>query len=64
MKFPSIFGLKNREFSCFDKDGNELGLFEYANHERFIALKNPQVPSLAYKGDEEVEKMTIDPINR
>ena len=60
-EIPEHFRIEEQGIRCFDKDGNELGLFEYANHERFIALKNPQVPSLAYKGDEEVEKMTIDP---
>lgn len=60
-EIPEHFQIEEQGIRCFDKDGNELGLFEYANHERFIALKNPQVPSLAYKGDEEVEKMTIDP---
>ena len=48
-EIPEYYQIEEQGIRCFDKDGKELGLFEYASHERFIALKNPQVPSLAYK---------------
>lgn len=58
---PEHFQIETEGVRCFDKEGKELGLFEYAGHERFIALKNPAVPSLAPKEMPSVKTMTIDP---
>lgn len=58
---PQYFQIEAEGIRCFDENGKELGLFEYANHERFIALKNPSVPSLAPKESIKVNKMDIDP---
>lgn len=58
---PEHFQIETEGVRCFDGDGKELGLFEYANHERFVALKNPAVPSLAPKEQLSVNSMEIDP---
>lgn len=58
---PEHFQIETEGIRCFDIDGKELGLFEYANHERFVALKNPAVPSLAPKELPSVDEMVIDP---
>lgn len=58
---PEHFQIETEGIRCFDIDGKELGLFEYANHERFVALKNSAVPSLAPNELPSVNAMVIDP---
>lgn len=58
---PEHFQIETEGIRCYDIDGKELGLFEYVNHERFVALKNPSVPSLAPKELPSVDAMVIDP---
>lgn len=58
---PTHFQIETEGVRCFDADGKELGLFEYAGHERFIALKNPAIPSLAPKTLPSADTMEIDP---
>lgn len=60
-EIPKYFQIETDGVRCFDADGKELGLFEYAGHERFIALKNPAIPSLAPKELVKPEPMNIDP---
>lgn len=58
---PEHFQIETEGIRCYDIDGKELGLFEYVNHERFVALKNPAIPSLAPKELPSVDAMVIDP---